>query len=224
LIIYLCLNNKRISYYRTPVQDFLNYEILHKNPRLFHLIPEKSLSSDIRHDLAGVIKLRLGILCEKNMIEKVFSNWDTSFKKPEIKQGVLISNIFHCKNLIPSDNEGTSDPFIAVSYYGNESVSNVIEQTLNPVWNESIHLNIPIVLIDGKPDYEDGMISIKCFDKDSIKLLDTQVYSNDEFLGAGYVFVKKAKEEGFLEINSKEKASPKWIPLECSYFFMKKNY
>ena len=154
------------------------------------------------------------------MIEKVFSCWDSSFNKPEIKQGVLISNIFHCKNLIPSDNEGTSDPFIAISYYGNEAVSNVIEQTLNPVWNESIHLNIPIVFRDGKPDYEDGMISIKCFDKDSVKFLDTQVYSNDEFLGAGFVFVNEAREEGFLEINSKGTAAPKWIDFECFSFFL----
>lgn len=138
--------------------------------------------------------------------------------KPEIKTGILISNIYHCKDLIPSDNEGTSDPFITISYHGIENSTNVIDQTLNPVWNERLNLKIPIIIKESGPDYEEARILIKIFDKDSIKLLDTQVYSKDEFLGAGVIEVLEAKKAGFLVFNNKTIPNPQWVNLKCKYY------
>ena len=190
-MVYLCLGGKRISFIRLPVTEFISTDLKVKVPKLYYLKPERSVAPDIRHDLAGIVRLRLGILYEAELRNEVFAAWDATFKKPDFNPGILIANVYHCKELIPSDNEGTSDPFITVSYFGNEGTSSVIEQSLNPVWNERIYTKIPISLsgVDGLPNYDDAVILIKIFDKDSIKVLDTQLYSNDEFLGAGTVEV-----------------------------------
>ena len=192
-------------------------ELEFRQPSLYYLKPERSISSDIRQDLAGIVKLRIGVLYEPELRNEIFTSWDKTFKKPDFNPGILISNVYHCKDLIPSDNEGTSDPFIIVSYFGNEGASNIIEQTLNPVWNERIYTKIPISLgnQNGMPNYDDAVILIKIFDKDSIKLLDTQIYSNDEFLGAGIVEVKQELEGGNISLNKLDLAYPKWIDLEC---------
>ena len=117
-------------------------ELEFRQPSLYYLKPERSISSDIRQDLAGIVKLRIGVLYEPELRNEIFTSWDKTFKKPDFNPGILISNVYHCKDLIPSDNEGTSDPFIIVSYFGNEGASNIIEQTLNPVWNETFDLYV----------------------------------------------------------------------------------
>lgn len=148
----------------------------------------------------------------------MFSAWDKSFRKADSITGTLITNLFHCKDLIPSDGTGTSDPFITVSYMGKECSSEVIEQTLNPVWHQRLYMRVPITMAgaEGTPCYDDAAIVIKIFDRDAIKVLDTQVYSSNEFLGAGTLEVKKAVEEGQILINRVEPAHPRFIDLECT--------
>lgn len=221
-MVYLCLGGKRISFIRLPVTEFISADLKVKVPKLYYLKPERSVAPDIRHDLAGIVRLRLGILYEAELRNEVFAAWDATFKKPDFNPGILIANVYHCKELIPSDNEGTSDPFITVSYLGNEGTSSVIEQSLNPVWNERIYTKIPISLsgADGLPNYDDAVILIKIFDKDSIKVLDTQLYSNDEFLGAGTVEVYSERNGGNVALNKSDPAYPKWVNLECILAFI----
>lgn len=190
-------------------------------PQLLYLKPEKSEAPDIRQDLAGVLKIRVGIISDSLAIDEIFKAWDTNFQRAESKPGVLITNLYHCKDLIPSDEEGTSDPFIVVSYNGNEARSSVIDKSLNPIWNERFHLKIPIMMKKGTANYEDSIIFLKIFDKDSIKLLDTEVYSTDEFIGSGIVSIQKAKEQGFLVFNQQEICCrPSWISLDCEKYFV----
>ena len=213
----MLLDNKRISYHRTPITSFIDYNLNTKQPQLFYFKPEKSEFKDLRHDLAGIIKMRIGIVFEEILVNEVLNAWNKDFKKPEIKPGILITNINHCKGLSPSDNEGTSDPFVVVSYHGNEISSEVVEQTLNPVWNQRVFLKIPIFINDGKTCYDDATILLKIFDKDSIKVLDTEVYSSDEFLGAALIQVNQAREAGYLTLNSDAIPDPSFIDLECNY-------
>jgi hypothetical protein len=61
------------------------------------------------------------------------ADWNKEMARPLNKQMYLFANIYHAKNLIPADDDGSSDPYYSIEYYGCEEVSPVIQDTLNPV-------------------------------------------------------------------------------------------
>lgn len=46
---------------------------------------------------------------------------------------MLYAHIYQAQDLIPADSDGNSDPYLEVSYYGNEGRTETVNDSLNPV-------------------------------------------------------------------------------------------
>jgi Ca2+-dependent lipid-binding protein len=65
-------------------------------------------------------------------------------------QGNLICNVYNCQNLIPADSDGTSDPYVEVNYYGRKAKTQVIDDSINPIYNTRLVIdNVPIYKLEG---------------------------------------------------------------------------
>ena len=122
------------------------------------------------------------------------------------KKGTIICNIFNCQNLLPGDENGTSDPFLTATYYGQTVNTETIDDTLNPLFNQRIILkNIDVFDITKNPP----PIIIKVFDEDLI---------GSDFLGTAVVDLKLMYQKGHLKFNSKnvfeDQPTPLWVDLK----------
>lgn len=51
------------------------------------------------------------------------------------KIGSLICNVYNCQDLIPGDDNGKSDPYLELTYYGKTVTTEIIQESLNPIYN-----------------------------------------------------------------------------------------
>ena len=133
IFIYLRDGSNRISYLRYPASYFMNQ--LTEEANIYFLKPELSKNPDFKAHEAGIIKLRCA-LGSTDMFENLnLAGWNHELKKPECQSGYMLVNMYHAKNLIPADDDGASDPYYVLEYYGIEEKSEVIYDSLNPVYN-----------------------------------------------------------------------------------------
>ena len=68
-------------------------------------------------------------------------------------------------NLVPTDENGKSDPYFKISYLGRTKKSEIISDTLNPIYNQILIMeNIPFV--DKEEIENSDPIIIKFYDDD----------------------------------------------------------
>ncbi|CAB4010062.1 myoferlin-like isoform X3, partial [Paramuricea clavata] len=88
-----------------------------------------------------------------------------SFKEPIICQ--LRAHLFQGRNLLPSDSDGLSDPFVRLSFGTRSAKSKTIKKKLNPTWDQMLVLeSVPIYgdpeqIVENPPD-----IVLELFDCD----------------------------------------------------------
>ncbi|XP_048580326.1 tricalbin-1 [Nematostella vectensis] len=83
------------------------------------------------------------------------------------ERGVLVVSILQAKNLVSMDSNGLSDPFCVVRVNSSKKFkTNVIYESLNPVWNQSVSIAMP----------QGG-------DKLIVDMFDKDVFQND-FMGS----------------------------------------
>lgn len=120
-------------------------------------------------------------------------NWTAqSVSISEFQSGCLIISIYHARNLLPSDSDGNSDPYVIANYAGEEAISEVVYSTLNPVWN--LKLTIPIKKI---PKNNMGLYPIL------LKMYDKDVIVQDDFMGGVIVNVEDGIKEKYISVNPK---------------------
>jgi hypothetical protein len=138
LFIYLCDGDTRISYVRKDVH-FLQSMLLGE-PQLFYFKPDKSKMPKLKDFDAGIVKIRCTFGPPDIFDDLSTGGWDKPLGKPNYRMGYLYANIYHAQDLIPADNDGNSDPFYTISYYGVEEGhdNEHIKSTLNPVINYDI--------------------------------------------------------------------------------------
>ena len=69
----------------------------------------------MRDDEAGMIKMKIVVGLKRELDKQPYSHANQSESPSE---GNLICNIYNCQNLLPADDDGTSDPFVTINYYG----------------------------------------------------------------------------------------------------------
>jgi len=133
LFIYICDGDKRISYIRKDVH-FLQEQLLGE-PLLFYFKPDKSVEPKMKDFDAGIVKIRCTFGPPDIFEDMSTGGWDKPLGKPNYRMGYLFANLYHAQDLIPADNDGNSDPFYTISYYGVEEghEKEHIKSTLNPV-------------------------------------------------------------------------------------------
>lgn len=102
-------------------------------PQLLYFKPDRSIAPDLRDDQAGIIKMRLTAGFSQALEGLMVGDWNKPIQKPVGSFGYLFVHLYHAQDLIPADNDGCSDPFCRIGYYGREVKTEVIEDSLNPV-------------------------------------------------------------------------------------------
>lgn len=132
VFIYLKEGDNRLCFIRKTAAYFIDRFM--EKPEILLFKPELSKNPDFKFHEAGLVKLRCAISLTDFFTDFDIGNWNKPLAKPEMKTIFLFANVFHGKNLIPADSDGNSDPYYSIEYYGCEEKSEVIEDSLNPVY------------------------------------------------------------------------------------------
>ena len=150
------------------------------------MTPDIADSADLRADQAGMLKIKI-VVGQPEVLQNVDYRHANVTEMPRL--GSLQVNLFNCQDLIPGDSDGKSDPFLAITYFGQTLKTKVIKESLNPIYNQRLLFEaVPIFKLANHPP----PLVIKVFDDDFI---------GSDFLGVTVVDLKKMNEQGHLKVN-----------------------
>ncbi len=200
VILTIFDGEKHFSYYRFQAGRFGHSREAVNENLVLHLNADQAVSN-LRQDLAGIIRLKVAIGGESALYD-LPKDWDLTIGEHKFEEIKLICHVFQAKNLSASDDNGTSDPLVQIYHLGSVSKSSVFPDTLNPNWNERIVMTTHVINGFLPP------IVINVWDRDSKTFGD----ATHEFLGSAVVALS---EEAF--IANKEELSqaqaPQWHQL-----------
>lgn len=136
--------NLYVSFCRLRPEEFIIDKDI--KDRYMMLNVDKSFTDNLRDDTAGILHLKIGV--GDNIDGHEFSEFplfNQQCLEPPLRSVVIIINIIQAKSLPSADEDGTADPFIVISHYGNNAKSSIINDTLNPIWNERVFLKSQVV-------------------------------------------------------------------------------
>lgn len=154
--------------------------------RILHLDPSNTL---VNADPESIIAEEAG-----SSVDKPPRPNQTTFPEKFATEKLLRIFVLEAENLIAKDNlmgglvKGKSDPYTVISSGGKKVRTRVIDNNLNPCWNQAFE-----VLVTDIPGQD---IVFEVFDKDVDK---------DDFLGSCQISVKDAVKQKFID---------EWLPLE----------
>lgn len=132
VFIYLKDGSNRICYFRQSAAHFISN--LTEKPQIYFFKPELSKNPNFKFHEAGIIKMRCTIGVPDLFEDLNVADWNKEIVKPVNRQMYLFANVYHAKNMIPADDDGSSDPYYSVEFYGCEETAPVVKDTLNPVF------------------------------------------------------------------------------------------
>jgi len=191
LFIYVNDDSKNISYLRKHITEFNNPNT---KAKCYYFAMDKSLSN-MRDDLAGIVKMRILVSKKEDPVVLAKYGWDKPLQKKPNQMGWRVHfNVFQAKNLVSGDGNGLSDPFMNVHLYGNDRQTSVIDNTVNPIWNERLEFGASFDTIDDAPPF-----ILTVWDKDS--------FNSFELLGNAFVDLEES------DLNPTGKVTPRWVTL-----------
>ena len=111
--------------------------------------PDKSAEAEIKHAyIRSKYEKRAfcaggdGALLEAKMGKKHSSYSGAS---SQVHAGIAIIRVVKGVDLVAADLNGKSDPYCKVGWGANKRKTKIIKETLNPVWNETLQLNVESV-------------------------------------------------------------------------------
>ena len=54
--------------------------------------------------------------------------------------GILLVKVIRANDLVAGDVDGLSDPYVSLKLAGQKVKTKVVDDSLNPTWNETLHL------------------------------------------------------------------------------------
>jgi len=176
----------------------------------FTFNPDMAVGEVAKFWKAGQIRMRLHIAKSEEAATVFTRPQENKLKRPKhMKKWLLHCNIFQGRNLPAGDDDGRSDPFCKIRLDGDEIQTNVIENTINPVWYERQILAVSFDEIS-----QASKICMQIFDSD-----DDAPFDSDDLLGVAYIDLSDA-EEFRLDERAHERVDkesiiqrPKWYPI-----------
>ena len=207
--IYLMDGDSPICYYRCKASEF-------KNPnaelKWVALINDKSVGDISKAYKAGMISFRLSI---HNQDEFGDVDWDYvpawSFDLSDDPDKYPIRvNVYQCKELPPSDDNGTSDPYVKIwspfSPKDSEKkmmTTRVVNDNNNPIFYNTLQSYFYSVDYDWAPP-----VVLDIYDQDS------GAFSTDDFIGRAVIFLNSEDES---ISRNEQRAIPQWYPIKLGF-------
>ena len=105
---------------------------------------------------------------EIQSVERPCSTLPTHFEYTESYAYTLRCHLYQARSLLAADSNGASDPFARVLFWGYSAITQTIEKTRNPFWDETLEIVmltgcsvLPSDLVLGPPT-----VVIEVFDRD----------------------------------------------------------
>lgn len=199
VFIYLIHDGDKVSFIRKPFKHF--FGAIRKDPELLIFKPDLHINPKLRNDQAGIIKIKI-VINDPDVLNDPSSRYRRANDIESPSKGFLMVNLFNAQNLIPGDDNGKSDPYCQVEYYGKKGRSVTIDDSLNPIYNRRIVLeDVDIFNMEKQPP----PLIIKFFDYD---------FMGDDYLGGASVDLNQMLKNGHLKINDISQPEPVWIDLK----------
>ena len=202
IFIYLMEGGLPICYVRgNPIN-------MNKDNFNYYFKPDKSIRSNLKLNKCGVVKVKLEINRTDRRDDQVHTE---KLIEAKFNHGIMLAHIYHAENLIAGDNDGSSDPYVKISYYGRELTSRTISKSLNPVWYETYFIEKIPFFLDKK---ETPPILINVFDKD--------IFGSD-FIGGTVLNFEEGEKEGWIKRWEKTSNLNIWPKPQWKKLFYSKN-
>ena len=191
-------DKKKTSYLR------FNVNVNEKLPAQFMpLIPDLAIKT-MPPEEAGLLKFGFELTLAPKMepaVDEMINSPLNIAQGAKVPQGQLVCNLYNAIELAPSDTEGTSDPFIVVSFFDQSERSTLKTETLNASYYENIALNTVIFQESEAPP-----IVISVYDQDAL---------SRELIGSFNLSLSSAVLEKCLGFDGNQ-VVPVWIPIYSS--------
>ncbi|KAA6387445.1 MAG: hypothetical protein EZS28_017028 [Streblomastix strix] len=156
-----------IGYIRFRAEDVI--AMLGKAPEWRAIVPDKTSAAYEEGVISGFLLFGLGLGRSEDI--------PPASQRPKVQKPQNLLNfevrahIYQARNLPAADDEGTSDPYVVISYGGQKAKTKTIEKTLFPCWYETLTLDVDI------PD--DATIAAPLI----VMIYDWDSVGSDDFIG-----------------------------------------
>ena len=207
VIVYLMDDDDPICYYRAKATEFANPNA---EMKWVALTNDKSVDKVSKYYKAGMISFRLSIHDQTNNGDV---DWDfvpawTNILPDEPNQYPIRAHIYQCKELPPSDDNGTSDPYVKVwsPFKPKDSQKDMVSTEIvydnnNPIFYETVESFFYSVDVDSAPP-----VVLEIYDHDS------GAFDSDDFIGRAVIDLATAAVSEDDEVKR-----PKWHPVKLGF-------
>uniref|UniRef100_A0A8C5QKH4 C2 domain-containing protein n=1 Tax=Leptobrachium leishanense TaxID=445787 RepID=A0A8C5QKH4_9ANUR len=209
VLIWLFSNNKRIAYARIPAQNILYSVVEEEKGKDCGKISTTPASYNREIFAKAEIYLWLGVTkYVKNSISDLPEDFKPIYEKDDYYYFQLRAHIYQARGIIAADDNGLSDPYAKVVFGNQCQTTQVIPETLAPLWNELLIYDR--LTIDGnKEDLKNDppLIIINMYDMDK--------FGSPDFLGRAFAtpIVTLLEED-----EDEEDENPRYVPPALQFF------
>ena len=198
-----------ICYYRCKASEFkqANAEL-----KWVALVNDKSVGQVSKGYKAGMISFRLSIHNQDEYGDVDWSYvpaWSYDLSDEPDKYPIR-ANIYQCKELPPSDDNGTSDPYVKIwspfKVNDNEKKmvrTRIVNDNNNPIFYNTVQSFFYAVDYDWAPP-----VVLDIYDHDS------GAFSSDDYIGRSVIFLDKAED---CVSRNERRPAPMWFPIKLGF-------
>lgn len=143
LIFYFCdkeADDRRHSFCRIPAEEIIVEEGNKENPiRMIKFVEDRCINLIDNDESPGFIYARVTLFACQPPVRVPVSEDQIIFEDFQLRM-----HLYMAKGLIPTDEDGTSDPFVTVSCGNSRKESSTKFNTLNPSFFETVTMDVSI--------------------------------------------------------------------------------
>jgi len=136
-----------VSYLRIPVRDVLSSRPDSHEIKKFTLIEDIAKDELKDEEFPGIMNMRITFYDEDPPPRESNMLPPTNELAQLYEEYVLRVFVYMGRDLPPADDTGLADPFVIIRCAGEEGITSIKQETLNPGWFETIELNVKIPVL-----------------------------------------------------------------------------
>lgn len=159
VFVYLVAGEKPVSFIRIPANDL---RVNHSLFRDEQLTVESCQNQDLKYHQAGFINFRIAINSDADWQSLQYASpqpasafavpWSQAPRQDRSRTSrvTIIANLYMGRRFISADDDGLCDPVVTIYHHGASRRSDVVMDSLSPVWSQRLEIN-SLVMNDWLP-------------------------------------------------------------------------